>query len=193
MNDHEWRIQRKSTWEATNKIKDSAPFSTAKPHLAAAKSAKTQIEVIDIDDIEYTFCYNNGSKCWYPVWQEIAGKWMFLSPNLLSYIQTNQGTSTVMKCSDKVPNMRCLSNLSEQVARLWCAWTTLVGDTGSNSSCRHREDNKTQCGTSVLWQWKSKQEKIRLFCFNHMKPIHFLKKIMDFAEESQSRAFLRRK
>ena len=57
MNDHEWRIQRKSTWEATNKIKDSAPFSTAKPHLAAAKSAKTQIEVIDIDDIEYTFCY----------------------------------------------------------------------------------------------------------------------------------------
>ena len=70
----------------------------------------------------------------------------------------------------------CLSNLSEQIARQWCAWTTLVGDTGSNSSCRHREGKKTQCGTSVLWQWKSTQEKIRLFCFKHVKPIHLLKK-----------------
>jgi len=43
----------------------TAAFSTAKSHVAAAKYAKTQIEFIDIDDIEYTFCYGNGSKCWY--------------------------------------------------------------------------------------------------------------------------------
>ena len=48
----------------------------------------------------------------------------------------------------------CLSNISEQIARLWCAWTTLVSDTGSNSSCRHREDKKNTMRHQRAWAVK---------------------------------------
>ena len=82
----------------------------------------------------------------------------------------------------------CLSNISEQIARLWCAWTTLVSDTGSNSSCRHREDKKKhnaapaclgsenrnkrryRCSAQKRWNQSTFCKKTNGFCWRKPKP-----------------------
>ena len=88
----------------------------------------------------------------------------------------------------------CLSNISEQIARLWCAWTTLVSDTGSNSSCRHREDKKNTMRHQRAWAVKieTREDTAVLLKRCETNPPS-AKKQKDFAEENQSHAFLQRK